>query len=148
MKVGNSNSENQWKILVNIAFEVFDDQHIEELSFHDSCRFLFRIIQLSNVYSSTWQMIERRLPFFEKLLENEKLSQGSTDIKFVVLKMMNLVQDLLKRENRRYLCEFGEKNTHNILQLCEDQNCFQEVVKFFNTQMCLHNPQGGYICIL
>ena len=143
-RVGTSQASNQWKNLVQKAFELFDaDKKIEDLGFNSSCRFLYQVIILSNIYSSTWEMVQRRLPLFENLLQNEPLIREITaDSKFVLLKMINSVQDLLKRENRLYLCQFGEKYGQRILSLCKENNCFDQVVKFFICQLSLHHPQG------
>ena len=143
-RVGTSQASNQWKNLVQKAFELFDaDKKIEDLGFNSSCRFLYQVIILSNIYSSTWEMVQRRLPLFENLLQNEPLIREiSADSKFVLLKMINSVQDLLKRENRLYLCQFGEKHGQRILGFCKENNCYDEVVKFFICQLSLHHPQG------
>ena len=115
-RVGTSQVSNQWKNLVEKAFELFDaDKKIEDLGFNSSCRFLHQVIILSNIYSSTWQMVQRRLPVFENLLQNEpQIRESTADSKFVLLKMINSVSDLLKRENRVYFCQFGEKYGLNI----------------------------------
>ncbi len=57
---------------------------------------------------------------FEQILELDFLPNQSSDVKLSVLKLINLVQDLLSQESRFLLCKLGENQANNILSLFED----------------------------
>ena len=146
IKTGTTHSTNQWKSLVQIGFEIFDKEcKIEELSFHEKCRYLYKVLQLSSEYSSIWKMVQRRLPEIEKWFESPDLRNSSSDAKLAFLRIINFVQELLQRENRQYLCRFGERFVTKVMWLGSNDNCFDEAVKFFTIQMKLHHPKGAQV---
>ena len=102
IKTGTTHSTNQWKSLVQIGFELFDKEFkIEELSFHEKCRYLYKVLQLSSEYSSTWQLVQRRLPEIETWFHSSEMKNSSSDAKLAFLRIINFVQELLQRENRQ-----------------------------------------------
>ena len=88
-------------------------------------------------------MIQRRFNTFIEILDLETLHNGSPATKLVVLKMINYVQDLLKRESRHLLCTMGEKCANSVLSLFEENETDSEVIRFFRFQMSFHHPRGA-----
>lgn len=142
-RIGEASVSNQWKTMLTTAFDLFKSSTIEGLTLQTSCEFLLKVIEQSNIYSSCWQMVLRRFNIFLEILDLDKLQKSSTDTKIVALRLVNLVQDILKRESRQMLCKLGEKSANSVMALFEEGKTDKEVIKFFRFQMSLHHPQGA-----
>ena len=146
LRIGDAEVTNQWKMLLKTAFDLFKSSTVPEgLSLQTNCEFLHKVMILSNIHSSTWDMVQRRFHIFQEILHLDTLRHSSTDTKLISLKMINYVQDLLKRENRHLLCILGETSANDVLRLFEENKTDSEVIRFFRIQMSLHHPQGDSI---
>ena len=85
LRIGDADVTNQWKVLLKTAFDLFKSTTPEGLSLQAHGEFLHKIILLSNVYSCTWEMVQRRFHVFEEILELESLRISSTDTKVCLL---------------------------------------------------------------
>ena len=160
LRIGDAPGTNQWKSLLKIAFDLIaTDNVVERLSLHTTYEFLSKVLHLSNIHSSTWRMVQTRFKLFHQILNDRKLQQASCDTKYVVMKMVNFVQHLLRRDNRHLICDLGEQNAYSgktslildfgtylisfslVIALYEDEKTLVEVIKFFRFQMSLHHPR-------
>ena len=80
-RIGEADVTNQWKVLLKTAFDLLKSDTVDGLSLQTTGEFLHKTIILSNVYSSTWEMVQRRFHIFEEVLGLDTLRQSSTDTK-------------------------------------------------------------------
>ena len=144
LRIGSSNCTNQWKSLLDLAFEMLRGKmSIDDLSLLKSLEFAYRVILHGSKYSSFWSKIRQNFNFFFILFEKNNFKKEPADTRIAVMKLVNIVQDILKREARILLCNFGEKVAQDILVMTEENKTEDLIIEFFNIQMCLHHPLGA-----
>lgn len=144
LRIGSSNCNNQWKSLLDLAFEMLKGKmSIDDLTLVKSLEFAYQVIFQGSKYSSFWSKIRQNFKVFFILFEKNNFKKGPADTKIAVMKLLNVVQDILKREARILLCNFGEKVAQDIVVMTEENKTEELIIEFFNMQMCLHHPLGA-----
>ena len=144
LRIGSSNCNNQWKSLLDLAFEMLKGKmSIDDLTLVKSLEFAYQVIFQGSKYSSFWSKIRQNFKVFFILFEKNNFKKGPADTKIAVVKLLNVVQDILKREARILLCNFGEKVAQDIVVMTEENKTEELIIEFFNMQMCLHHPLGA-----
>ena len=131
---------NQWKTLLDIGFDLLKSGNIST----SSLDFNYKVIYFGSQFSNVWCNIRSHFNLFEQLFQNEDLVRKSatTETKIAALKLLNVVQETLKREARILLCQFGQNLGLNILAMIVPERTDDLVIEFFNLQMRLHYPLG------
>ena len=144
LRIGPSNCTNQWKSLMDQVMDILMGRvTIDDLTLFKSLEFAYRVILHGSQYSSFWPKLRQNFQVFFTLFEQTNFKQEPTETRIEVVKLINVVQEILKREARFLLCSFGEKIAPDILAVYEVNKTEEFIIEFFQLNVQLHHPSGA-----